>query len=245
MYNQAYEFEQFLMMVSVQAGIIAFEIVATVEKICLYVACTASYADTISALAAAYLPALVIQKISYPLLSFSKTENEISICELGLQSEFTRPLQFIEHSTVDPFISLFAALENLTGDEMAAVQLLFHHLDRPWKESIKHALYNELGQPFFYQSPEMISSAEQKCMHPMFGAIVRIAVQAKEHSRVQVIQKNIGAALIQITVADLDSAKRLNNFRWSYHINNKHINHFMEDSKNQFWEYIWQCFSKR
>lgn len=206
------EFEQFLMMLSVQAGTIAFEIVATAEKICLYVACAASHADTIAALAQSYLPALIIiQKIPDPILSFSNREYEISICELGLHSEFTRPLQFIEHSTVDPFISVFAALENLAGDEMAAVQLLFHHSDRPWKESIKHALYNELGQPFFYQSPEMISSAEQKCLHPMFGAIVRIAVQAKEHSRVQVIQKNIGAALIQSTASPVNHLVVLSN----------------------------------
>jgi hypothetical protein len=205
------DFAAFLEMASIQAGTIAFEIIATAKKIQLQFAVAANRADIFASLSSSFLPQLIVQRIHNDLLSAFAETNNIEIVEFAPRHEFIRPLRFIEHSQIDPFIVIFSALENLQNDEQVALQILFHISDKPWKEVIMSSLHNQLGQPFFYQASEMIPAAEQKCLHPQFGVIIRAAFYAQEHSRMHEIKQDISNAIINGTSSATNQLMSLNN----------------------------------
>lgn len=204
------EFASFLEMLSIQTGTVSFEIIATGQKILLVFSCAVTHVDTFISLTSSFLPSLIVQRIyDDPLAAFAKTDN-IDIIEFAPRYEFIRPLRFIEQCQTDPFVPIFSSLENLQRDEQVALQILFHISDKPWKETIMHALHNSLGQQFFYQDPQMISCAEQKYLHKQFGIIIRTALCAHASNRKHALKESITNALIESTASTSNQLQAFN-----------------------------------
>ncbi len=102
----------------------------------------------------------------------------------------------LEH---DPYVGLFATLENIGKGECGIVQILFKGAGNPWAESIMRAVTDGRGGSFFADAPEMVKYAQAKVSVPLFAVCVKVAAQAERSDRAISIAKNISAALTRLT----------------------------------------------
>jgi hypothetical protein len=121
----------------------------------------------------------------------------IGVFEAGLRREFMLPLTTFRGYDPDPFIALVAALEDTSGDDAGAVQVLFEPAHAPWAESVFRAVTTHEGDDFFEDEPAIAKLGKQKVMQPLFAAAMRIAVTGEDEPQARARLTRLAGALSQ------------------------------------------------
>jgi len=201
--------EQLLLMVSYTNCPISFEIVATYTEIAIQFVCRQSDREQVYGQTKAYFPQAVLTPHEEGLEVLN--ENQTCVIDFGLADEFMRPIRMADEVEHDPYVGLFAALENILKGERGIVQILFKGAVNPWAESIMRSVTCSDGSSFFDDAPDMVKLAQEKVSAPLFSVCVKVAGQADRNERAIQIARDIGSALVHLT------ASRSNNLRMLSH----------------------------
>ena len=174
---QIEDMQQLLLMLSYTAYPVSFEIVGTSSTITIQFACRPSDESHVHGQIKAYFPFAVITKHEEGLDVLAPQTDTCAI-DFGLSEEFMRPLRTPDETDQDPFIGLFATLENLQKGERGVIQILFKGTINPWAESIMRSVTDGGGGSFFADAPEMVKLAERKVSAPLYGVCARVAGQS-------------------------------------------------------------------
>jgi hypothetical protein len=124
-------------------------------------------------------------------LEASQGEEALAV-EFGLKHEFMLPLA---SGKIDPFIGIVGALAELQPGELGLFQVLFQPVQHPWADSIVNSVSHADGKPYFVNSPELTSAAENKVARPLYAAVVRIFVCAIGFDRVVQLSRDLAGSL--------------------------------------------------
>jgi hypothetical protein len=187
-------FEQFLLNLSLCREPIAFELVGVHKKVTAHFAAAAADAPLLRRQLSAYFPeaAFVPQEGVLMQAWNASTGDEMLAVEFGLAHEFMLPLAC---GKLDPFIGIIGALAELRPGELGLFQVLFQPTQEPWGESIVRSVTHADGKPFFVNSPELTSAAENKTARPLFAAVVRILVCANERESMLQLARDLAGSL--------------------------------------------------
>ncbi len=121
----------------------------------------------------------------------------IGVYEFGLRREFMLPLRIFGSYDPDPFVAIAAALEEASGTEAAAIQVLFEGARNPWAESVVRAVTTHDGDDFFEGAPEISKLGKAKVVQPLFAATLRLAVTAENEHTARARLMRLTGALAQ------------------------------------------------
>ncbi len=181
--------EQCLLGITTSTYPVSFEIIGSEKSITVQFACRESDSLYISQQIHAFFPDAIITVGQNLLQSLLAETKEIAVVDFGLSEEFMRPLRTFKTFDPDPLTSVFGVLENLNEGEKGIIQILFQVVDSPWTTSIMRSVLNDDGDSFFIDAPEMVKLAKEKCKHPLFAVIIRIAATTKSQQRAWEILK--------------------------------------------------------
>jgi hypothetical protein len=122
----------------------------------------------------------------------ASTGNDAFAVEFGLEHEFMLPLTT---GKLDPFVSIVGALAELQPGELGLFQVLFQPVQHPWAESIVNSVTHADGKPFFVNSPELATAAENKVACPLYAAVVRIMGRTASRDRLHEIARDLASSL--------------------------------------------------
>jgi hypothetical protein len=187
-------FEQFLLNLSLCREPIAFELLGTHKHVTAQFAAAANDAPLLRRQLQAYFPeAVFVPSESALEQAWDKSAgDEVLAVEFGLAHEFMLPLA---SGKLDPFIGIIGALAELHPDELGLFQVLWQPVQNQWAESIVNSVTHSDGKPFFINSPELASAAENKVTRPLFAAVVRILVRAGEFERLLQLARDLSGSL--------------------------------------------------
>lgn len=189
---------QLLTMLSFTQYPVSFEIIATNTVISLQVTVRESDKEHTYDQIKAYYPTALISEYKEGLeilLPYTAT----CAMDFGLANEFMRPLRMAHELDQDPFIGLFGAMEHISKNERAVIQILFNGAVNPWSESIIRSVTTSDGDSFFADAPEMVKLAQTKVSAPLFGVNIRVAGQGDSIERSITIARKVGMTLVQLT----------------------------------------------
>ncbi|TAL03098.1 MAG: DUF87 domain-containing protein [Verrucomicrobia bacterium] len=187
-------FEQFLSSLSLCREPIAFELVGFENRVTAQFAAHPEDAPLVRRQLQAYFPEAMFQPTEHTLENAWHTcsgEDDL-VVEFGLAHEFMLPLA---SGKLDPFIGIVGALSELQPGELALFQVLFQPTHAPWNESITHSVTHADGKPFFVNSPELASAAQNKVSKPLYAAVVRVAVRTQSYERTLQLTRDLAGSL--------------------------------------------------
>jgi hypothetical protein len=187
-------FEQFLLNLSLCREPITFELLGTHKKVTAQFAAHPDDAPLLRRQLQAYFPeAAFIPHESVLAKAWEQSaSDEVLAVDFGLAHEFMLPLT---SGKIDPFIGIIGALSELQSDELGLFQVLFQPVSESWPESITRSVTHVDGKPFFLNMPELTGAAENKVARPLYAAVVRILIRAKEFNRVLQIARDLSGSL--------------------------------------------------
>jgi len=187
-------FEQFLLNLSLCGEPIAFELLGTHKKVSAQFAAGASDAPLVRRQLQAFFPEAVFVPVENNLESAwnATTGDEMLAVEFGLEREFMFPLA---SGKLDPFIGIIGALAELQPGELGLFQVLWQPVRHPWPENIVQSVMRHDGKPFFVDTPKLASAAENKVAKPLYAAVVRIMVCAKDFDRALQLAGDLAGSL--------------------------------------------------
>ena len=187
-------FEQFLLNLSLCREPIAFELIGTHKKVAAQFAAGASDAPLLRRQLQAYFPEAVFVPREGGLEQAweASTGDEVLAVEFGLEQEFMLPLA---NGKLDPFIGMVGALAELQSGELGLFQVLWQPAHNRWAESIVASVTHADGKPFFVDSPELVSAAENKIDRPLFAAVVRIMIHTNDEDRLLQLARDLAGSL--------------------------------------------------
>jgi hypothetical protein len=185
---------QFLLNLSLCREPIAFELLGDSKRVTAQFVASAGDAPLVQRRLQAYFTEVVFQARSSTMEETWNTcaGEEALVVEFGLSREFMFPLA---RGKLDPFISIIDALSHLQADELALFQVMFQKANEPWADSIVSSVSHADGKPFFLNEPELAKAAREKVEHPIFAAVVRIAIKAATFERVVDIARGLAGSL--------------------------------------------------
>jgi hypothetical protein len=187
-------FEQFLLNLSLCREPITFELLGTHKKVTAQFAAHPDDAPLLRRQLQAFFPeAAFIPHESVLAKAWEQSaSDEVLAVDFGLAHEFMLPLT---SGKIDPFIGIIGALSELQSDELGLFQVLFQPVSESWPESITRSVTHADGKPFFLNMPELTGAAENKVARPLYAAVVRILIRAKEFDRVLQIARDLAGSL--------------------------------------------------
>jgi hypothetical protein len=187
-------FEQFLLNLSLCREPIAFELMGSHKRVSAQFVAGESDAPLLRRQLQAYFPeALFVPREGSLEQAWDKSAgDEVLAVEFGLAHEFMLPLQ---SGKLDPFIGIVGALAELQPGELGVFQVLWQPVQHRWAESILASVTHADGKPFFVNSPELVSAAENKIDHPIFAAVVRILIRAANEDRLLQLARDLAGSL--------------------------------------------------
>jgi hypothetical protein len=184
--------EHFLLSLAGTTSPVAFELVATAEKIAVQWTARESDAPHVAEELRTFFPQATVRTSGAALAeTWSNLPGRLFLAELGLAREFMLPLRTFLKTDPDPLLGLFGALAGAGAGEMVIVQVLFEPARNEWAESVFSAVTDGAGGPFFLDAPDLTSLALEKVSHPLFAAVFRIAVSAPERDRCEYLIRQI------------------------------------------------------
>jgi hypothetical protein len=187
-------FEQFLLNLSLCREPIAFELMGSHKKVAAQFVTSESDAPLLRRQLQAYFPEAVFVPREGGLekaWEASQGEEALAI-EFGLKHEFMLPLA---SGKLDPFIGIVGALAELQSGELGVFQVLFQLVQSPWAESIVNSVSHADGRPFFVDSPELTTGAENKTARPLYAAVVRILIRTSNEGRLLQLARDLAGSL--------------------------------------------------
>jgi hypothetical protein len=187
-------FEQFLLNLSLCREPIVFELVGTHKKVSAQFVASESDAPLLRRQLQAHFPeAVFVPREDGLLQAWEASEGcENLALEFGLKREFMLPLA---SGKLDPFIGIVGALAELQPGELGLFQVLFQPVQNPWAENIVNSVTHEDGKPYFVNSPELSSAAENKVARPLYAAVVRILLCAEAFERIIQLARDLTGSL--------------------------------------------------
>ena len=187
-------FEQFLLNLSLCREPIAFELLGIGNRVSVQFATHPDDAPLVRRQLQSYFPEAVFQPQASTLAEVWDTcsgEEEL-VVEFGLANEFMLPLA---NGKLDPFIGIIGALSELQPGELGLFQVLFQPTKEDWQESILRSVTHADGKPFFVNAVELVKGAEAKVSHPLYAAVIRIAVKTGNEERTIQLARDLAGSL--------------------------------------------------
>jgi hypothetical protein len=182
---------------------IAFEIFGTAERIRMQFAARESDAPHVTEAVRAFFPNAGVAETANHLLGEWRAAGErIAIAECALAREFMLPLRTSLRLDPDPLLAVFAVLSVLRKSELGVLQILFASAREDWVESVKRAVTDGEGGPFFADAPELTRLGFEKVAHPLYAVVIRLAAASPDGERASEIVDRIGAAFAHFGRAD-------------------------------------------
>jgi len=187
-------FEQFLLNLSLCREPIAFELVGSHKKVAAQFVAGLSDAPLLRRQLQAYFPeAVFVPREGGLEQAWDASQGDEALAvEFGLAREFMLPLA---SGKLDPFIGIIGALSELHPGEFGLFQVLWQSVHHPWRESIVDSVTHSDGKPFFVNSPELATAAENKIDQSLFAAVVRILIRAEEFDRMVQLARDLAGSL--------------------------------------------------
>jgi len=188
------QFEQFLLNLSLCREPIAFELIGSHKKVVAQFVAGECDAPLLRRQLQAYFPEAVFvpREGALERVWDASQGDEALAVEFGLKHEFMLPLA---SGKLDPFIGIVGALAELQPGELGLFQVLWQPVQHPWRDSIVNSVTHSDGKPFFANSPELASAAENKIDQPLFAAVVRILIRAGEFDHVVQLARDLAGSL--------------------------------------------------
>ncbi|MEA2238887.1 MAG: hypothetical protein QOC81_3611 [Thermoanaerobaculia bacterium] len=195
--------EAFLLALRTCREPIAFEIVATAERIVVQWAARRSDAGLVREELRVFFPEAGVAETTDSLpRTWSEPPGTMAIIECGLAREFMLPLRTFLRADPDPLLASFGALSDLAADEVAVLQMLFEPAREDWAESVRRAVTDGEGGSFFVDAPELTKLALEKVSHPLFAAVLRLATSSPVTGRAEAILRSLAGTLAHFGRAD-------------------------------------------
>jgi hypothetical protein len=187
-------FEHFLHNLSLCREPVAFELLGLPQSVTAQFASHPGDASLVQRQLEAHFPEALFQPRDSTLeTAWDAAEGDDAlVVEFGLAREFMYSLSC---GKFDPFVGIVGAMSALQGGELALFQVIWQRVQHPWAQSIVNSVTGADGRPFFVNCPELANAAEEKVSHPLFAAVIRIAVKSERHERTLQIARDIAASL--------------------------------------------------
>jgi hypothetical protein len=195
--------EGFLLSLGACRNPVAFEVMATGERIVMQFAARESdAAHATEALRAFFPQAGIAEARDHLLYAWRAAGDRIAIVECALAREFMLPLRTFLRPDPDPLTALVAVLATLGQGELGILQILFAGAREDWAQSVRTALADGEGGPFFVDAPELTRLGMEKVAHPLFAVVVRLGAAAPGGERATAIVEQVAGALTHFGRAD-------------------------------------------
>lgn len=187
-------FGQFLLNLSLCREPLSFELVGVHKRVTAQFAAHPHDAPLVRRQLQSHFPDASFQATDSRLETiFDGCEGEETlVVEFGLGREFMYPLA---SGKLDAFVGVVGALSELEPGEFGLFQVVWQPVRNPWAESIVSSVTHADGKPFFVNEPELADAAENKVSQPLFAAVVRIMVKARDFDRVLQLSRDLAASL--------------------------------------------------
>ena len=176
---------------------LAFEVIGGPARIEIQFACAECVRPTLRHhLAAAFPEAAVVDADGTLERTWTTSPGaDALVAEYGMAEEFMVPLRAYRSLRVDPLAGIAAALSDLREGEVGVLQVLLQPVRHPWADSIRRAVLDEQGSPFFLDAPEVTALAKEKVSRPLFAVVIRFAAKSPVQGRATTIARGLGWAL--------------------------------------------------
>ena len=187
-------FEQFFRNLSLCREPVAFELVGSHRRVVAQFAACEADISLVRKQLSAHFPDVQFRQQEGTLEKawLASNGDQAFAVEFGLEHEFMLPLAI---GKLDPFVGIVGALAELQPGELGLFQVLFQPVQHPWAESIVNSVTHADGKPFFVNSPELASAAENKVAKPLYAAVVRIMARTATPDHLQEIARDLAGSL--------------------------------------------------
>jgi hypothetical protein len=207
--------EQVFVLCSQLTGQLSFEIIATNESITMQLACPSIDYDLIRGQLRACIPEGVIHD---DIDHLQVLDNTAYTVDFGLEQEFMRPLAYPTSFEADPYMTLFAMLEQLQPNEQVVLQWLICGTVNAWQDSIIRSVTINGKESFFEDAPEMPSLAQDKISRPLVAVSFRIFTQADVLKRAGILLARIAQTMIDCSRSKHNALLALENQDYDVHM---------------------------
>lgn len=178
--------EQLLLTSSFTGAPVSVELIGRPDAVSFQIVCDSNDSPHIQHQLATLAPdGAVISRDGFLAGTWDETPGVGVVVDLGLGSEFMRPLCGSRPRKAETLSPLVAALADVGSGECAVVQILFCPAREPWAESILRAVVGNDGEPLFAEAPgeELVRAAEEKVSRRLFACRARIAAKSPTRGR--------------------------------------------------------------
>jgi len=202
--------------------VFSFEILAQNGSIQILFTTSESDSFRLKSQLQAYFPAITLRTIKWDDINFD-FEKPIAIADFGLDNEFMLPTEAAHSYSIDPLTSIIATLSHLSDDETALFQILFKGVTAPWAQDALYASSDGHGGSFFESSPEFIRGVEEKISSPLFGVVMRMAVQTKNEYGSKYIASELARNITTVSDSHYNRLIPLSNEGYDYEEHFKNV----------------------
>lgn len=216
---------EFLNMLSDSKGQVSFEIIGKQESLEIQFVCHTKDQKRILHLLKAYFPNSIVTESGLEDFPF-EIEKEILIADFGYNEEFMRPI----NTSIDALTSVMSTFENLYGNDVAMLQIIFKGIKKPWVGSIVDSV-GVGANNFFPDSPEMVSCVKAKVSSPLFAVVFRLAVQSNNSKNAQNLATELILNIRAASRSEFNSLIPLSNEDYEYE---SHLENLILRGTNRF-----------
>ena len=193
--------EALLLALAGTASHVSVEFVAVRGEIVLQVAVPASVGSSARRIVEGYVPEADVSEGDALTAAWGDPgRREAAVVDFGLRNEFMLPLEMRGLHGVDPIVGVLAALEGVSRDEVACVQVMCEAIRPDWAVSALRAMSDGEGHAFFADAPETLGQTREKLSRPLLACVIRVAANAKSQERAWELVRTIGRALVGASV---------------------------------------------
>lgn len=194
---------------------ISFEIIGTENSIIIQIVCSSYDKERVETLYKSYFPSIIITEKEQFELPFSE-QQDIAICDFGLEEEFIRPIKAAKEIELDSLKNIFASLEYLRCDDVIMLQIIFKGVESPWAKNVLKSVNDGTGKCFFSDAPEMLELAKNKTKSALCAATIRIAIQASSKNRINTLANEMINNIALATKSPFNKLIPLSNEGYNY-----------------------------
>ena len=219
---QANLIQELLHLLCYSEAAFSFEILA--QQGIIQILFTASESDSfrLRSQLSAYFPTVIIKEIAWNDIYFN-LDKPVAIADFGLENEFMLPTSSTHSFAVDPLTSIIATLSHVKDDEVALFQVLFKGVTAPWGNDALYASSDGKGGSFFEGYPNFINGVQEKISSPLFGVIMRIAVQGSNEHTSRYLVSELARNIKTVSTSEYNCLIPLSNEGYVYEEHLKNI----------------------
>jgi len=180
---------EFLFLLSSSLVPFSFEIIGKGSKIHIQLVCSDRDFERVKSLAELFFDNIRFGEINTDL-DIELYEEDAVILDFGLEEEAVRPIKEAQDLVLDPLTPFFSTFKSLKENELCMLQIIFKGVKNAWSRELLNAVSDGQGGSFFGDAPEMPKLAQIKTNSPLYGVIVRLAVQGLSKVRTEQIAED-------------------------------------------------------